>query len=122
MSTAAIGPIELLPDPRRLMEGLRDTGYQFNTAIADIVDNSIAAEATVVELRLEMDYKGNVRVAIADNGIGMNQTGLLNAMKYGSDRRPNPASLGKFGLGLKTASTAFCRRLSLISRHTGKAP
>lgn len=69
-----------------------------------------------------MDYRGTVRIAIADNGIGMDKSGLLNAMKYGSDRRPNPASLGKFGLGLKTASTAFCRRLSVISRNSAKAP
>src|SRR5271163_3876213 len=119
MSTASVESVELLPDPRRLMEGLRDTGYQLNTAIADIVDNSIAAEATLVELFLDMDFRGNIRIAIADNGIGMDREGLLNAMKYGSDRRANPASLGKFGLGLKTASTAFCQCLSVISRNKG---
>ena len=110
--------IEVLPDPKRLIEGLRDTGYEFNTAIADIVDNSIAADATIVDLKVDMDYRGNVRVSIADDGYGMNRDELINAMKYGSDRRPNPASLGKFGLGLKTASTAFCRRLSVVSRSS----
>lgn len=105
-----------------MIEGLRDTGYEFNTAVADIIDNSIAAEATRVDLRISMDYRGNVRVAIADNGTGMNRDGLLNAMKYGSQRRDNAASLGKFGLGLKTASTAFCRRLSVITRPTAAAP
>ena len=114
--------IEVLPDPKRLIEGLRDTGYEFNTAIADIIDNSVAAEATVIDVRISMDYRGNVRVSIADNGYGMDRDGLINAMKYGSDRRPNPASLGKFGLGLKTASTAFCRRLSVISRNSPDAP
>lgn len=114
--------IEVLPDPKRLIEGLRDTGYEFNTAIADIVDNSIAAEATLVDLKIDMDYRGNVRVSIADNGYGMDRDELINAMKYGSDRRPNPASLGKFGLGLKTASTAFCRRLSVLSRSKAEAP
>lgn len=108
--------IEVLPDPKRLIEGLRDTGYEFNTAVADIIDNSIAADATVVDLKVDMDYRGNVLVSIADNGYGMNRDDLVNAMKYGSDRRPDPASLGKFGLGLKTASTAFCRKLSVISR------
>lgn len=107
---------DLPPDPARMIEGLRDTGYEFNTAVADIIDNSIAAEATKVDVRITMDYRGNVRVAIADNGYGMNRTALLNAMKYGSARRDNPASLGKFGLGLKTASTAFCRKLSVITR------
>ena len=108
--------IEVLPDPKRLIEGLRDTGYEFNTAVADIIDNSIAADATVVDLKVDMDYRGNVIVSIADNGYGMNRDELINAMKYGSDHRPSPASLGKFGLGLKTASTAFCRKLSVISR------
>lgn len=122
MSTASLGPIELLPDPRRLMAGLRDTGYQFNTAVADIVDNSIAADATLVELFVDMDFRGNIRIAIADNGTGMDREGLLNAMKYGSDQRANAASLGKFGLGLKTASTAFCQCLSVISRNSGAAP
>lgn len=119
---ASIEAVELLPDPSRLMEGLRDTGYQFNTAIADIVDNSIAADADVVELTLLMDLRGSVRITVADNGTGMNRDGLLNAMKYGSDRRANAASLGKFGLGLKTASTAFCQSLSVISRDSGTAP
>ena len=114
--------MELLPDPKRMIEGLRDTGYEFNTAVADIIDNSIAAEAKLVDIRINMDYRGNQRVAIADNGHGMNREDLVNAMKYGSDRRPNPASLGKFGLGLKTASTAFCRRLSVTSRSTSNEP
>ena len=107
------------PDPERISEGLRDTGYEFRTAIADIVDNSISAEATHVDIRLAMDFGGDVLVSIADDGYGMDRDELINAMRYGSKVRKNRASLGKFGLGLKTASTAFCRRLSLISRNKG---
>src|ERR1700688_3040888 len=99
------------PDPARMIEGLRDTGYEFNTAIADIIDNSIAANAMIVDITIKMDLRGNVRTSIADNGTGMDRTGLINAMKYGSPKRADPSSLGKFGLGLKTASTAFCRQL-----------
>ena len=110
------GPIELPPDPARVMEGLRDTGYDFNTAVADIIDNAIAANATKVNILLEMDPAGEVFVYIADNGCGMDFKGLQNAMKYGSAARDDKASLGKFGLGLKTASTAFCRNLSVISK------
>lgn len=110
--------IELLPDPARIVNGLRDTGYNFNTAIADIVDNSIAAKATNVAIKIDMDPNQNVKVFIADNGIGMDLAGLKNAMKYGSKERVEKNSLGKFGLGLKTASTAFCKQLSLISRGT----
>jgi len=104
------------PDPSRLIEGLRDTGYNFNTAIADIVDNSIVAEATDIEITIDLDYKGNVVVNIIDNGYGMDHAGLIDAMKYGSNAKKNPNSLSKFGLGLKTGSTAFCRRLSVISK------
>lgn len=116
-----IESIVSIPDPGRTMEGLRDTGYNFETAIADLVDNSIAAEATKVDIHVEIDFRGNIRLLIADNGSGMDREGLIQAMQYGSPRRPDPASLGKFGLGLKTASTAFCRRLSLISRSSGEA-
>lgn len=104
------------PDPGRVIEGLRDTGYDFNTAVADIVDNSIAAAATKVEILINVDPQNEVTVYIADNGTGMNLAQLKNAMRYGSRRRPDPSSLGKFGLGLKTASTSFCKKLSVISR------
>lgn len=113
---------ELPPDPKRVIDGLRDTGYNFNTSIADIVDNSVAANATTVDLQVVMDFRGNVRVSIADDGDGMDLEGLRNAMRYGAKARPNPASLGKYGLGLKTASTAFAKRLSVISRPSGTVP
>lgn len=111
-----------IPDPERTMEGLRDTGYDFKTAIADLIDNSIAAKATKVHVQANIDMRGNIRVFIIDNGEGMDRDGLIAAMQYGSPRRPNPASLGKYGLGLKTASTAFCRRVSVISRENGETP
>lgn len=107
------------PDAARVMEGLRDTGYDFNTAIADIVDNSIAAEATKVEINILPGPDQNITVYIADNGCGMGHNELHNAMRYGSNKRPDAASLGKFGLGLKTASTAFCKCLSVVSRDSG---
>lgn len=113
---------ELPPDPERVIVGLRDTGYEFETAVADIVDNSIAANATQVDLWLGADHRGEIRLAIVDNGDGMDRQGLINAMQYGSKARPSAASLGKYGLGLKTASTAFCKRLSVISRPDGATP
>ena len=114
--------IELPPDPVRMVEGLRDTGYDFDTAVADVVDNSIAADATFIEIQLNMDFKGNITLSIYDDGIGMNRDGLINAMRYGSKPRQSAASLGKFGLGLKTASTAFSRKLVVISRDTASSP
>ncbi|MDD7199337.1 ATP-binding protein [Parafannyhessea umbonata] len=106
------------PDPSRLLEGLRDTGYNFNTAISDIVDNSIAAGATNIAILAEQLYGGDIRVSIADNGCGMNHDELKNAMTYGARPREDVHSLGKFGLGLKTASTSCCKRLKVISRDS----
>jgi hypothetical protein len=113
--------IDVPPDVARISDGLRDTGYDFNTAVADIIDNSIAAEATTVDVRIDADFAGNLIVSVADNGFGMDREGLINAMRYGSVRRANAKSLGKFGLGLKTASTAFCKRLSVVSRLADSA-
>lgn len=116
-SNAAETPyLEVPPDPERIIEGLRDTGYEFNTAMADVIDNSIAAGAGNIDITIAMDFSGAVAVSVADDGCGMDRDGLVNAMRYGSRQRANQASLGKFGLGLKTASTAFCRRLSAVSR------
>ena len=72
------------PDPERVIEGLRDTGYDLNTAIADIVDNSIAAKATKVDIVFNLSPEMDVEVYIVDNGTGMDESGLKNAMKYGS--------------------------------------
>lgn len=111
---------DLAPSPSRLVESLRDTGYSYQAAFADIVDNSIAAGATLVEIDLAESIFGNdVTVCFYDNGSGMDEKALIEAMRYGSAKRPSPKSLGKFGMGLKTASTAFCRKLTVISKTNG---
>jgi len=112
----SVNYVEVIPDPSRVIEGLRDTGYSPETAIEDIIDNSISAGASKIKVNLRMDLSGEVSVSIIDNGCGMNEEELKNAMKYGSRLRPDPASLGKFGLGMKTASTAFARKLVVVSR------
>jgi hypothetical protein len=109
------------PDATRLIYGLRDTGYNFNTAAADIIDNSIAADATEVNVLLELMEDGRKFVCFGDNGNGMDAAMLFDAMRYGAPVRSNLASLGKFGLGLKTASTSVCLRLTVISRPNADA-
>lgn len=106
------------PSAARLVDSLRDTGYLPEAAFADVIDNSIAANATRVRVELSALY-GEVRVVFLDNGDGMDEAGLRSAMRYGSPKRPDPKSLGKFGMGLKTASTAFCERLTVISLKDG---
>ena len=115
--------VVLPPQAARTIEGLRDTGYEPSDALEDIIDNSIAARATEVLVRVWMDPTGEPLVTVADNGHGMDEAGLINAMTYGSAARQNKASLGKFGLGLKTASTAMCRQLTVVTRATdGSTP
>lgn len=106
------------PDPARLIHGLRDTGYDFYTAAADIIDNSIAAGASNINVNIELTPDGRKFVYFGDDGHGMDKEGLFNAMKYGAKIRENLASLGKFGLGLKTASSSVCLKYSVISRRS----
>jgi len=104
------------PDPARLIEGLRDTGYNVPTAVADIIDNSIAAGATTINVTIDLLQDGRKVVQFGDDGHGMSSADVRGAMRYGSDRRADAKSLGKFGLGLKTASSSVCRRFSVLSR------
>jgi hypothetical protein len=109
------------PDAPRLIHGLRDTGYDFRTAAADIVDNSIAAGADDINIRIDLLRDGRKFVYFGDNGGGMDGHGVFDAMRYGAPRRKNLKSLGKFGLGLKTASSSVCKRFTLISKNAPNA-
>lgn len=108
---------ELIPDPHRLIKSLRDMGYDFAQAVADIVDNSIEAEAKhiAITFRFEGD---DTWLRIADDGHGMAPQELRDAMRYGSSREYSEDDLGKFGLGLKTASMSQCQVLTVASRRS----
>lgn len=109
--------ISVVPSARRLMGSLRDLGYELPQAVAELVDNSIDADATLV--RVDVRFAGEDSwVRVADNGRGMTARGLDEAMRYGSAGRYRPGALGGFGLGLKTASFSQCRRLTVASRTT----
>lgn len=106
---------ELIPDASNLIESQRSVGYTFETAIADIVDNSISALAKSVDIFFDHQKK---YVAILDDGVGMSKDELLQAMKYGSKSVTDfrgEEDLGRFGLGLKMASFSQCRKLTVIS-------
>lgn len=109
------GTVEMIPAARRLMSSLRDMGYEQTTAIADLVDNSVEAGATKVNVDIEFEGE-NSWVRIADNGRGMTSSQLREAMRYGSSRQYSDEDLGKFGLGLKVASLSQCQRLTVASR------
>lgn len=109
------------PNPKSTINSYRSFGYNLSTAISDIIDNSISANAT--EIRL--DYKWNGKdsfISICDNGIGMNRDDLIIAMTPGSkdpDEERNEKDLGRFGMGLKTASFSQCKRLTCITKREG---
>jgi len=109
--------LEVVPDPTSLLESMRAVGYSVETAIADLVDNSISARSDMVEIKY--DASVDPFVAILDNGCGMAPDELTNAMRHGSgnpaDER-DPHDLGRFGLGLKTASLSQCKKLTVVSR------
>ena len=101
---ATHGPAAVTPSAARLTDSLRDIGYDFPSAVADIVDNSIMAGASRVEILIEFDGVNSV-VFVADDGCGMTANGLIEALRYGSRRSYSRGDLGRYGLGLKTAFT-----------------
>jgi hypothetical protein len=111
---------DVSPSAARLTGSLRDIGYDFPTAVADIVDNSVAAGATRVEILIEHDGADS-RVMIADDGRGMSPSALLEALRFGSRREYARGELGRYGLGLKTASLSQCRVLTVASRSSETA-
>ena len=109
------------PKASMLIESMRDIGYSLETAVADIIDNSISAGASKIQLFTDIG-ETKAKIAIIDNGEGMSEEELRIAMRPGS-RNPldsdNTTLLGRFGLGLKTASFSQCRKLTLMTRKNG---
>ncbi len=106
---------EIIPSAKRLIKSLRDIGYDFPMAVADLIDNSIEAGASRIDIMIGF-YGNDSYLQISDNGRGMNEEELKEAMRYGSERDYSEEDLGKFGLGLKTASMSQCQRFSVASR------
>lgn len=123
MNESCEGHIRLEPSAARLLESMRDIGYSFESALADIVDNSISAGAGTVEIFNDIHRDGSTFLAILDDGRGMSAIELTAAMQHGS-RSPREqrveTDLGRFGLGLKTASFSQCRRLTVASCVDGE--
>lgn len=78
--------IKNIPSPDILMNSLRSIGYSFKTAVADIIDNSISADAKNIWIDFPSYSSDNLYITILDDAIGMDDAALFNAMKYGSER------------------------------------
>jgi hypothetical protein len=113
---------ELIPSAHRLITSLRDMGYDFSAAVADVVDNSIEALATKVGIDVHSEGDESW-VRITDNGVGMKPAQVREALRYGTARKYDAKeALGKFGLGLKTASMSQCQHLTVASRSNPDRP
>jgi hypothetical protein len=109
--------VELIPSAKRLIRSLRDIGYEFVDAVADIVDNSVEAQATIISINLKFEGEDSY-LTIADNGVGMASKDIQEALRFGSNRAYDDSDdLGRYGLGLKTASLSQCERLTVSARR-----
>ena len=110
------------PRASALLESMRGLGYTTGSALADIVDNSISAGASQVQI--QFTWLGSESwVSVLDDGSGMSDPELESAMRLG-DKNPlvvrHASDLGRFGMGLKTASLSQCRRLTVASTKSGQ--
>lgn len=106
-----------IPFAPLLIESMRSLGYSFESAVADLIDNSISARAKKIDIY--MPPTENPYLIIFDDGCGMTNSELENAMRYGSSSpllSRNDDDLGRFGLGLKAASLSQCRKLIVVSK------
>lgn len=108
--------IDVTPSASRLTSSLRDIGYDLPTALADLVDNSVSAEATRVDVDVRFAGLDSV-IVIADDGVGMSESTLDEALRMGTRRAYAANELGRYGLGLKTASMSLGRRMTVVTRH-----
>ena len=112
---------ECVPFAPSLIESMRSLGYSFPAAIADLLDNSISAKASNIDIISTPGMEPSL--IILDDGNGMTENELCEAMRYGSS---NPLEtrreddLGRFGLGMKAASLSQCRKLIVVSKKEGK--
>lgn len=109
----------VVPDAASVIHSLRAIGYVAETAIADLVDNCLDAKASQIDIDMEWDEDRSY-IRIQDNGGGMDENTLLQAMRLGSKdplAKRGPKDLGRFGMGLKTASFSLGTRLTVLTRR-----
>lgn len=108
--------IQSIPEARLLLASLRSVGYSEDTAIADIIDNCITAEASLIDIFFDWENK---RILIVDNGRGMSSENLIKNMRIGSsdpsDYR-DEGDLGRFGMGMKTAAFSLGKKLTVVTK------
>ena len=103
---------ENTPNASKLMESLRYSGYDNNIAISDLIDNSLDANATNINVEINLDNKRESYIVIVDDGVGMDEQILEQALRLGSVTHRNAESdLGRFGMGMVTASISITKKI-----------
>ena len=113
--------IQNIPNASTLINSMRSIGYDFESAVSDIIDNSLTAKAKKIDIFYPIGDKFDLFLEICDDGIGMNRDELIEAMRFGTNKLVERTrdDLGRFGLGLKTASISQARKFSVISKKEG---
>lgn len=115
------GRLQLPPDPMRLAVMLGSVGHTMPAAVADLVDNSITHDATRIDITFGRPDGGHGRwMAIADNGSGMDEERLAEAMRIGGQSDYAEDSLGKYGFGLKGASWSQTKMFTVVTKEEGQ--
>jgi len=110
------------PNPEFLIKSIAEQGYSLETSLADLMDNSISSNADKIEVLIDMEEEP-FRLFLADNGDGMSEEELVRNMQFPSnspDNKRNSEDLGRFGLGMKTASFSQTRKFTVLSRKKGE--
>jgi hypothetical protein len=107
------------PNPRRTMEALRELGYDSYASVLDLIDNCIDAQAKLINVNIS-EQKGDIVITIDDDGVGMDEATLDESLRLGSETDRELGDLGKFGLGLVTASIGLSQKVEIFSREKGK--
>lgn len=105
------------PNISNFIKSLRDIGYTLEIAVADILDNSISAQASCIKIHIVPEPE--MIFTMLDDGFGMSSEELVEAMRLATknpEHERGKRDLGRFGLGLKTASFSQCKKLTVISK------
>src|SRR5438477_8630847 len=108
--------LENPPNARRTMEALRELGYDSYSSILDILDNCIDAHAARIDIEIG-EQKSDIVITINDDGTGMDEETLSEALRLGSDTEREAGDLGKFGMGLVTASIGLSQRVDVLTKE-----
>ena len=120
LSASVVGRSTLEPDAAGILRAISRIGYRLPEAVADLIDNSVDAHADTVLIRFFRTDQNLTAIAIVDDGDGMDEPTLHEAMRFGSRLQHGASELGKYGMGLKSASLNHARSVTVLTRQNGE--